>query len=184
MGRWSEKRNIMGAKIQIILPKKSNEQGFTLAELLIAASLSGILFGIIFQLIHISEIGFDRGWHKSDFYRSTQKALLLISSEIRGASAVSLVNSRTLQLKKNQKTIRYKIQTDTESQQIIRQIYNSGQKKWVNHPVYSIAVCQKNSSNGELEFALKKIASNYYRVALKNRSDGLFVTCFLRGDKK
>ncbi len=180
MGRGPEKRNIMGAKIQIILPKKSNEQGFTLAELLIAASLSGILFGIIFQLIHVSEIGFDRGWHKSDFYRSTQKALLLISSEIRGASAISLVNSKTLQLKKNQETIRYEIQMDKESQLIVRQLYHPGRKEWVNDPIQPIAVCQKNSSDGVLEFALKTISSNYYRVALKNQRDELFVSCFLR----
>jgi len=157
-----------------------NERGFTLIELLLIASLSGILFGVIFQLIHVSEIGFSRGWHKSDFYRSTQKALLLISSEAMGASELAIINSETLQLKKNKETIRYRIQMDSESQLIVRQIYRPIQKKWINDPTEPIAVCQKNSSNGELEFMLAKMASNYYRIILKNNVDQLFVSCFLR----
>lgn len=159
---------------------KSNERGFTLVELLFVVSLSGILFGVVFQLIHVSEIGFDQGWHKSDFYRSAQKALLLISSETMGASEVAIVNSKTLQIEKNNETIRYEIQADSESQLIVRRLYHPERKEWMNDPVRPIAVCQKNSSGGELEFALKKIASNYYRVTLKNQNDGLFVSCFLR----
>jgi len=159
---------------------ESAERGFTLIELLLVASLSGILFGIIFQLIHVSEIGFNRGWHKSDFYRSAQRALLLISSEARGANELAVINPETLQLTTNKETIRYKIQTDSESQWIVRQLYQPVQKEWINDPTEPIAAVQMNSSIGNLQFILTRIASGYYQITLKNNTDQLFVSCFLR----
>ncbi|HDL78605.1 MAG TPA: prepilin-type N-terminal cleavage/methylation domain-containing protein, partial [Bacteroidetes bacterium] len=75
----------MGARYRIKNPSlvKQAENGFTLIELLMVISLSGILFGIIFQLFHVTEISFNRGWRNSDFYQNSQKALEIISSEMK-----------------------------------------------------------------------------------------------------
>ncbi|GBE28575.1 MAG TPA: prepilin-type N-terminal cleavage/methylation domain-containing protein [Bacteroidetes bacterium] len=172
----------MGARYRIKNPSlvKQAENGFTLIELLMVISLSGILFGIIFQLFHVTEISFNRGWRNSDFYQNSQKALEIISSEMKEGGVITLVDSRTIEIEKSNRKVRYRLIPGSESTQIDRLVYDRSSGKWNNVPKHPVVYFQEKSTGSGFQFGIVRITARYFKISIQNQFNRQTLNCFLR----
>ena len=157
----------------------TNQRGFSLVELLAALTIAAIITTLLTHSLKIGVKTWERDQERTRFFTQAQRALALITGEIRESDQLTKVGPDTLELIKGGNRIRYLCQC-TPSEGFIRRMVEEG-GEWKERPQRPLTIFNSIPSDSTVQLTFTEPSSSLVRVKLSKGKLQLSSASFKRG---